>query len=516
MALALYDRVQQTGTANTTVSFTLSGSVTGFQSFAVVGNGNTTYYSAFDASGNWETGLGTYSTTGPTLTRTTIYQSSNSNAAVTFSGTVNVFVTYPSDKSVNQDASGNVGIGTSSPATKLAVVSTGVAISATGAGETRIFTTNSSASNTAQIGSETSTVYFGSYTNTPVVIRQNDTERMRIDSSGNVGIGTTATGTKLNVLLGTSYTIGSNWNSSVATFGQATSSGGIAGGALGVSFDTTNGATLSSLNPGVSWYQMQLTASYIQFKTGGSATEAMRIFSSGGVSIGNTTDPGATNLSVTGTASANSFSGAGTGLTGTASSLTAGTANALNTANSYTGVNFTATGYLKGGTNVNPATPTNYGLQASGSYGGGMSFADGAGNIGLYSTGSGTTLNFAFGASGSMASVANLSSTGALTAVSHISTSDERLKINWQDLQSDFVNRLADVKHGTFERIKDGTRDVGITAQSLQPLLPEAVIEGEDGMLSVNYGGAALVAAIELAKEVKALRAEIEELKRSK
>jgi len=107
MALVLADRVQQTGTANTTVSFTLSGSVTGFQSFAVVGNTNTTYYSAFDASGNWEVGLGTYSTTGPTLTRTTILTSSNSNAAVTFSGTVNVFVTYPSGKSVNLDASGN-------------------------------------------------------------------------------------------------------------------------------------------------------------------------------------------------------------------------------------------------------------------------------------------------------------------------------------------------------------------------------------------------------------------------
>jgi hypothetical protein len=69
MALALNDRVQQTGTANTTVSFTLSGSVTGFQSFAVVGNGNTTYYASFDGTGNWEVGIGTYSTTGPTLTR---------------------------------------------------------------------------------------------------------------------------------------------------------------------------------------------------------------------------------------------------------------------------------------------------------------------------------------------------------------------------------------------------------------------------------------------------------------
>ena len=100
MALALYDRVQETGTANTTVSFTLSGAVAGFQSFSVIGNGNTTYYSATDSSGNWEVGLGTYSTTGPTLTRTTIYSSSNAGSAVTFSGTVTVFVTQPATNTI--------------------------------------------------------------------------------------------------------------------------------------------------------------------------------------------------------------------------------------------------------------------------------------------------------------------------------------------------------------------------------------------------------------------------------
>lgn len=108
MALALNDRVQQTGTANTTVSFTLSGSVTGYQSFAVIGNGNTTFYGATDTSGNWEVGVGTYSTSGPTLARTTILASSNTGSAVTFSGTVTVFVTYPSEKSVNLNESGNV------------------------------------------------------------------------------------------------------------------------------------------------------------------------------------------------------------------------------------------------------------------------------------------------------------------------------------------------------------------------------------------------------------------------
>jgi len=108
MALVILDRAQQTGTANTTVSFTLSGSVVGYQSFAGVGNGNTTLYGATDTSGNWEAGIGTYSTTGPTLTRTTILASSNAGSAVTFSGTVTVFITYPAEKSVYLDASGNV------------------------------------------------------------------------------------------------------------------------------------------------------------------------------------------------------------------------------------------------------------------------------------------------------------------------------------------------------------------------------------------------------------------------
>lgn len=108
MALVLADRVQQTGTANTTVSFTLSGTVAGYQEFTAIGDTNTTFYAATDASGNWESGLGTYSTTGPTLTRTTVYASSNSGSAVTFSGTCNIFCTYPSSRAVYEDASGNV------------------------------------------------------------------------------------------------------------------------------------------------------------------------------------------------------------------------------------------------------------------------------------------------------------------------------------------------------------------------------------------------------------------------
>jgi hypothetical protein len=99
MALQLFDRVQVTATANTTVSFTLGSAVGGYQSFSVLTNGSTTYYGSSDGT-NWEVGIGTYSTTGPTLTRTTILSSSNSGSAVTFSGTPTVWIDYPSAKAV--------------------------------------------------------------------------------------------------------------------------------------------------------------------------------------------------------------------------------------------------------------------------------------------------------------------------------------------------------------------------------------------------------------------------------
>ena len=110
MALVLADRVQETTTSTGTGSVTLGGAVTGYQTFAAIGNGNTTFYCIADQGGaNWEVGIGTYSTTGPTLARTTVLASSNSGSLVNFTaGVKTVFVTYPSEKSVNLDSSGNV------------------------------------------------------------------------------------------------------------------------------------------------------------------------------------------------------------------------------------------------------------------------------------------------------------------------------------------------------------------------------------------------------------------------
>jgi hypothetical protein len=107
MALVLKDRVKETSTTAGTGTLTLAGASVGFQSFAAVGNGNTTYYAIVDsAAGTWEVGIGTYTSSGTTLSRDTVLSSSNSGSLVTFSSnSKDVFVTYPSEKSVYEDAS---------------------------------------------------------------------------------------------------------------------------------------------------------------------------------------------------------------------------------------------------------------------------------------------------------------------------------------------------------------------------------------------------------------------------
>ena len=102
MAFVVANRVKETSTTTGTGALTLSGAVTGYQSFgAGVGNGNNTYYTIEDPNGTWEVGIGTYTLVGGTthtLSRDTILASSSGGSPVSFSSNAKfVFVDYPSN-----------------------------------------------------------------------------------------------------------------------------------------------------------------------------------------------------------------------------------------------------------------------------------------------------------------------------------------------------------------------------------------------------------------------------------
>lgn len=103
MAFVLADRVKETTTTTGTGTVTLLGASTGYQSFSAIGNGNNTYYTIAGQTGSeWEVGIGTYTSAGTTLARTTVIASSNSGSLVNFSaGTKDVFVTYPAEYTAN-------------------------------------------------------------------------------------------------------------------------------------------------------------------------------------------------------------------------------------------------------------------------------------------------------------------------------------------------------------------------------------------------------------------------------
>ena len=103
MALVLADRVRETTTSNGTSAVTLGGAYTGFQTFsAAIGNANNTYYTISNVvTGEWEVGIGTYTSSGNTLSRDTVLSSSNAGSLVSFTvGTKDVFVTQPAERNV--------------------------------------------------------------------------------------------------------------------------------------------------------------------------------------------------------------------------------------------------------------------------------------------------------------------------------------------------------------------------------------------------------------------------------
>jgi len=137
MSLVLADRVRQTSTSTGTGTITLDGTVVGYQSFSVIGNNNTTYYTISLAS-QWEVGIGTYY--GGTLSRDTVIASSTGSILNLAAGTKDVFVSYPAEKSVNQDANNRVLIPYTSGVTNVGSLNVGNAAGHTDSGVIAGFT----------------------------------------------------------------------------------------------------------------------------------------------------------------------------------------------------------------------------------------------------------------------------------------------------------------------------------------------------------------------------------------
>lgn len=121
MALALFDRVQETSASTGTGPILLTGAVLGYQTFSSVSGApfDQHYYTITDqtASANWEVGFGEYEIATNTLTRTTVLSSSNGGALVNFtSGALYVFVTYPASRAVYVTDLGEIKANVTTPA----------------------------------------------------------------------------------------------------------------------------------------------------------------------------------------------------------------------------------------------------------------------------------------------------------------------------------------------------------------------------------------------------------------
>jgi hypothetical protein len=139
-----------------------------------------------------------------------------------------------------------------------------------------------------------------------------------------------------------------------------------------------------------------------------------------------------------------------------------------------------------------------------------------AASSGASASAAGATTQIQYNSSGAFAGSANLTFNGTdLTCGGNVTAySDETLKTNWRDLPADYVTCLAELKSGIYDRLDIDSTQIGVGAQSLKKFLAYAVVADENGVLSVNYGAAAMVSAVELAKKVVQQEKRITELER--
>jgi len=317
------NRVLVTTVTTGTGTVTLGSAISGYQDFAAggVANGNTVSYVIEDAGNAWEIGTGTYSSTGPTLTRTLVQ--SSTGALLNLSGNARVYVVQSAaDMATLSLADGTAALpsvafysdpdtGLSRPAANTLAFSTGGTekmrlTNAGGLGIGTVFMPTSSTRSDLIIGgskagmltlrdaTETDIVYFLADTGGVTTVEttgQGDfnlkvsggynfavstagTERLRVTSAGDVGIGTTSPGYKLDVS-GPARASGLTLNGFVA---------GTAGGNLEIGWDGTQSVVQGYNRTSAAYVPLWLESSYTRFGING--TERMRIDSAGNLGLG--------------------------------------------------------------------------------------------------------------------------------------------------------------------------------------------------------------------------------------
>ena len=505
MALALYDRVRETSTIVGTGTATLLGAVSGYQSFSVVGNANTTYYCIFNTgTTEWEVGIGTYTASGTTLSRTTVLASSNAGSLVSFTaGTKDVFVTYPAGYTAfatnNPGSSGNVLTSNGSGVGPTWQAAPGATITATTSNTTYyvVGTNNTSGSLSVANVSNTNAVSYNASTGALTASSFSGAgtgltgTASSLSIGGNAATATTATNQSGGTVSATTGTF-----SGLATFNAIATSVYNFGSSGAVNFKAQAVGNANSQNAGYSFYSSfgntadysprrsadiysgfnaaNWGSEYLSFNVGnnGSSNDAQnltverfRINGAGAFCVNGATNYGTSgqvlqsNGNAAPTWTTNISGNAATATTAT----TATTANATNTANNF---------------QMN--------------------------SLGVGTAGSGTA--------------------GEIRAINNVTayySSDKQFKENVQPIQN-ATEKVAAIGGKTFDWTdayleahggEDGyfvtKSDFGVIAQDVQAIFPIAVRTREDGTLAVDYSklvALAFQAIVELKAEVESLK----------
>ena len=387
------------------------------------------------------------------------------------------------------DSSGNVGIGTSSPDTKFQVSGTsGSAQFKAGTDANGYLEINAYDSNPVYCvvaGANATAGVFGTQTNIPTVFFTNNTERMRIDSSGNVGIGGTPA-YKLDVT--SSAFIGSRLTASTGTNGvsQVYSN---TGGNVSIGIDASTGANFGAAYGAFLWH-----AGAYPILFGTSNAERMRIDSSGNVGIGTSSPSYKLSTWTTGTgttAGSNTigqFYSNGSGYdanirfgdnNNSAAMLGYLSGNMYMYTNGAERMRIDSSGTVFMGQTTNPATGTLV-----------LKVPTGTGNgcNAQITSNTGTSYPWSnYNATGTY--VGGISCTSSATAFP--TSSDVRLKKNIENAPSAIDNILS-ARVVSHDWIDDAAHvEYGFIAQELNDVIPQAVIEGkdkEDGTIEIPWG----------------------------